>query len=139
MSQNHSSSSKTLHLRDPREEHYEGVLDISTHHKKPKNSNVLTHKPIIPDTVSSTELNSLNKPATVTVTLCRPNLDLFSSADRTICAILKLCHSSLSKSRLLPVAKLLERLFAELLTQHGIFLRTQALKEHKCLGCQESH
>ncbi len=25
---------------------------------------------------------------------------------------------------------------AELLTQHGIFSRAQALKEHKCLGCQ---
>lgn len=139
MSQNHSSSSKTLHLNDPREEHYEGVLDISTHRKKPKNPNVLTHEPIIPDTVSSTELNSPNKPATVTVTLCRPNADLFSSADRTICAILKLCHSLLSKSRLLPVAELLERLFAKLLTQDVISLRAKTLKEHKCLGCQESH
>lgn len=41
MSQNHSSSSKTLHLHNPQEENYEGVLDISTH-RKPKNPNVLT-------------------------------------------------------------------------------------------------
>lgn len=58
-----------------------------------------------------TRSHPLNSTAqTVTVTLCRPNPDLFNSADRTICAILKLCHSSLSKSRLLPVAELLERL-----------------------------
>lgn len=38
MSQNHSSASKTLHLHHPPEELYEGVLDISTHHEKPKES-----------------------------------------------------------------------------------------------------
>lgn len=110
MSQNHSSSSKTLHLHNSQEENYEGVLDISTHRKKPKNPMCLPHEPIVPDTDSSTELNSPNKPATVTVTLCRPNPDLFSSAGRTICAILKLCHFLLSESRLLLVAEMLERL-----------------------------